>query len=398
MAIESTQTLTNSVRARYTSDYLDAAMLERLYDQLASPIPGIPPGDAIRSSSTGVYVPFLADMTPGVTAISETVDVTPQSLKDALTAIVWTSRGEALQCSEKLLISAYTDYGSKRYAKVGKNMMESVDLLAMEQAVSGQWVERAAARAALNAGTHDATDAIFGEAQADLLQQKVPGFTFDGGQVWSAIMHPYVFHDIREGGNVDSIGLYQDKGIHLNFELGQVGPFRMVVSPFAKVFYGAGLAAGTDFCTTLASAASPLDKVITLTTTTSLVGKWLNICDAVETGSTLYPKNERVKFVSATSAVCEIIGEGANGGLRFGHATTGTVSNADSAYTIVFGGPASLAKLYDPGTGPFGKTVGPNIRGTLEQWVDLAWKFYGGYGIIAENRLLRREVSVSFEA
>ena len=41
-------------------------------------------------------------------------------------------------------------------------------------------------------------------------------------------MDPYVFHDIREGGNVDSIGLYQDKGIHLNFELGQVGPFRLL--------------------------------------------------------------------------------------------------------------------------------------------------------------------------
>ena len=75
-----------------------------------------------------------------------------------------------------------------------------------------------------------------------------------------------------------------------------------------------------------------------MTTTTSLTGKWLNICDTVETGSTLYPKNERVKFVSADTATCIIIGEGANGGLRFDHATTGVVSNADSAYTIVFGG------------------------------------------------------------
>ena len=144
---------------------------------------------------------------------------------------------------------------------------------------------------------------------------------------------------------------------------------------------------------------SALDTTFAVTSSTNLsVGKWLNVCDTVETGSTVYPKNERVKFVSADSATITIIGEAGNAGFRFAHATGAIVSNADSAYTIVFGGPQSLVKLYDPGTGPFGMTVGPEWRGILKQFVDLGWKFYGGYGILAQNRLVRREVSVSFEA
>ena len=180
MAIQTTANLDASVRARYTSDYLDSAMVERLYDQFAFPVPGRPMSELIRGSA--VYLPFLSDMTPGVTAISQTADVTPQTLRDATTYITPTSRGEALQCSQQILIQAYTDYGAQRAAAVGKNMMESVDLLAMAQAVGGDWVERNSVRASLNASvTADhATDAIFGEMQSALLSQKVPGFQVAG--------------------------------------------------------------------------------------------------------------------------------------------------------------------------------------------------------------------------
>ena len=149
--------------------------------------------------------------------------------------------------------------------------MESVDLLAMQQAVTGGWVERLVARENLDAGesTHRASDAIFGNMQAALLSQKVPGFTGDGSSTeWGCIMHPFVFHDIRESGNVDAIGTYQQAGIHLNFELGKIGPFRLVVSPWAKTFYGAGIDCASTVDTTLAVAATALQKEITLTAST----------------------------------------------------------------------------------------------------------------------------------
>jgi hypothetical protein len=84
--------------------------------------------------------------------------------------------------------------------------------------------------------------------------------------------------------------------------------------------------------------------------------------------------------------------------LRFEHASAANVSNADNVYTIVFGGPASLAKIYQPSVGPFGTVVGPKMDGIVDQFVTLGWKFYGQYGIIAENRILRGEVSSSVQA
>ena len=400
MAIQTTTNLSSSVRARYTSDYLDAAMVERLYDQFAFAVPGRPMSELIRGSS--VYLPFLSDMTPGVDAISQVADVEPQTLRDATTSVTPTSRGEALQCSQQILIQAYTDYGAQRAAAVGKNMMESVDLLAMEQAVAGGWVERLVARNALDAGesTHRASDAIFGNMQAALLSQKVPGFKGDGASAeWGCIMHPFVFHDIRESGNVDSIGTYQQAGIHLNFELGKIGPFRLIVSPWAKTFYGAGIDCASTVATTLSAAAEALDKTIDLTASTRAdQGRWLNI-GVEETGSTIQPTNERVKFISADGAgEVTIVGEGANGGLRFDHDILAVVNNQDSVYTMSFGGPQSIVKVFAPDVGEYGELVGPNVRGTLEQFIDLGWKWWGGYGLVAENRIVRYECSVSYEA
>jgi len=374
----------------------------RLYDQIASPFPGKPMAEQIRGSS--VVIPFLSDMLPGETAISETADVTPQTLVDATASITPTSRGEALQCSELILIEAYTDYGKKQFERVGKNMMESVDLLAQEQAVTGNWVQRVAARASLDAGTttHYLNGDVFAEIQSKLISLKVPGFTgssIDQGQVWAAIIHPYSFHDLRLSDNILQIGQYQDSGIHLNFELGKIGPFRLVVSPFSKVFYGAGSANGTAVSTTLASAATALDTTITLSATTNVTaGQWLNIGTA-ESSTTLYPTNERVEIIAeTTSGVFTIVGEGYNGGLRFAHAAGTAVTNSDSVYAGVFGGPNSLAKLYAPDVGEYGQVVGPKKQGLLDQFVSLGWKFYGGYGRPVETWLLRGEFSTSFEA
>ena len=109
--------------------------------------------------------------------------------------------------------------------------------------------------------------------------------------------------------------------------------------------------------------------------------------------------NERVRYVSDTTKVMTFVGEGANGGFRFDHTGgTTTLTNADSAYSVVFGGPQSLVKVFSPSIGEFGQIVGPKRDGVLDQFYTLGWKFYGGYGRIRENGLLRGEFSVSAEA
>ena len=405
MTVQGTSNLTNSLRTQYVADYLDRIYGQRLYDQLASPIPGITPEQAIQGAT--VQVDYLSSMALGTAVISQTADMTPQILYDATASSSVTSRGEALQWSENLDIQVYTDYAMRRIAKLADNALESIEVLANAAATQGAFVERATARTSLDAGTasHRASDAFFRKMHGRMLSLKIPGFINDAGEanVWAAIMHPYTFHDISESGNVDSIGTYQDKGIHMNFELAQVGPFRLIVSPNAKTFFGAGVANASTFVTNMATATSPLNTAFTLNDTPTATTGCFNVpftIGTVETGDTHYPSNEQIMISSAvTDTVCDVfVGTGENGGLRFARAATDTITNDDSVYTIVLGGPQSLYKLYAPSVGEFGAVVGPKTSGLADQFSSVAWKFYGGYGRLTENLLLRGEFSTSYEA
>lgn len=384
MGIQTTSNLTNSLRAKYINDYMAGADQVRLYDQFASPPDGISMEDAIKSSA--VYIPVLGDMTPGTTAISETVDITPQTLLDTNVNVTWTSLSEGLMASEKLLIEAYTPYGAQMFTKLGQNQMESVDLQARNAACAGDWVERAAAaatRATLNGSTstHKMDDGDFLDMWALLQDRKVPGWWIDGNVNWICLTHPFVFADILEGGNIDTFKNYgTDSALVFNYEAGRmkVGPFRVISHADAKVFVGAGADRGTDtMSTTLSTASSALDLTITVASSAyASAGKFINVIDTVETGSTHVGTNERVKYSSVSSSVITFTGgRAANGGLRFGHAASIAVNNDYSVYTAIFGGPQSLVKLWAPSTGEYGEVVGPKKQGTADQWTTLAWKW-----------------------
>ena len=402
MAIQTTSNLSNSIRAQYVEVYQGAARVARLYDQLAMPVPGLSMEQATNGSS--VEVRYLSSMAPGTTTISQTADVVPQTLVDATGTVTPTSRWGALQWAEAVDIQAFTNYGEERFRKLGENQVETLEILARDAATQGSWVERYTTRDALDAGTpaHRASDSDFSLMQGLLASLKVEPFVNEDGsyQMWGAIMHPWVFHDIRESGNVDAIGTYQDMGIHLNYEIAQIGKFRLVESPFAKVFGGAGAdcTAGT-VATTLSSAAARLDTTIVTTANVAssiAYGKLWTI-GTEETTSTNYPDNERIKVHSATTYTLTISGEGENGGLKYAHAAGAAVRNADSVYTIIFGGPFSMAKVFVPEIGEFGQVVGPKEAGILEQFTHIGWKWYGGYTILVQRNILRKEVSVSYE-
>ena len=394
--------LSNSVRTQYQEVYLESAMAERLYDQIAQPFAN----NAEMSRGSSVQVEFLSDMEPGVTAISEVLDVAPQTLRDQTASLTPTSRGEVLQASELLLLQAFTDYGAARMRKIGKNAMESIDLLAQAAACQGTHIERAAARVNIDAGTtsHNADDAIFEKAWIRFLENMVPDFNEIlniGSRTYVAITTPSVYSDIIRTGNVQSVMNYQNADILFNHELGAIAAFRLVVSPWAKAFYGAGIDATTDVvATSLKAASNALTKTVTLSASTHLdtgLGFFWSI-GTEETGNTFYPKNERVKWVSTTTSIVTFVGKGSNSGLRFDKTTADVVRNADTVHTIIFGGPQSLAKVYSPAVGEFGQIVGPKRGGNLDQFESMGWKFYGGYGILSDNRVLRAEVSARAEA
>jgi hypothetical protein len=401
MTIQTTLNLPLSIRTKFMTDYLQAAMLARVYDQFASPI-GQDDVDNAARLATAVQVPFLSDMRPGVTPISQTQDITPQILLDAIATVTPTSRGEALQWSEALEMSVYTNYAAERAVKLGKNQMESVDLLAQAQATQGAVFNRATAtRVLLDAGTaaHRLDSIQMDVAHTQMVSLKVPAFTGNGMPQWVALMDAANFHDLRLSAPVLATAQNQRDKIIFNFELATVGPWKIIVSPWVKKFYGAGAANALPANTTMTAASLPLATTITVANAANAqAGRWLNIIDLPEPGNVHSPTNERVICTGVNGLVLTVVGEADNGGLRFAHPAGTVVTNADSVYPVVYGGPASLCKLYDNVTGEFGQVVGPQDDGILKQFRTIGWKFYGGYGRWVESWLLRSEHSTSVEA
>src|SRR3972149_461381 len=402
------QALSNSVRTQYVEDYLEGAQMVRFYDQLASPI-----GKNLEElqRGTSVQVEFLSEMRVATSAISEVVDITPQALRDATASLTPTSRADALQASELILIQAYTNYGAKMYSKVGRGMMEAVEVLARDAATQGSnfWrggTTKVAARSTLDAGTsgHRADDIMFNSIASRIETLKVPGysgFANGPGATWGAYTHPYVYGDIRQGGNVVSIAQYQKADIILNSELGALGKFRLVISPWAKVFGGAGAANAAAGETTLQTAVNALAASMNGAggTQHATFGQgWLSMNTTAESGNTHQPEAERVLYVGHTGSTVTILGEADNGGFRFPHAAGSRVTNDDTVYTIVFGGPESLAKIYATSVGEYGQIVGPRRDGLVDQFISLGYKWYGGFGILVQSRIMRAEVSSQGDA
>lgn len=396
--VQITSNLTNARFTKYLPDYIRAAMFNRVYDVLAK----VPDDNADLYRSSSIVLNFLSDLEPGTVEIPENTDVSPVSFRDATSTITPTSRYNAIEASEKLMNQAGTNYAQERFEALGKNAMESIDLLAQAAAVQGALRYAGAARTSLDAGTaaHLLAAGTFDKATADLQTFKVPGWEdpASGQPKWFAIMHPYAFADLRTSSPITTISQYQKASILLAHELGELGPFKIVVTPWAKTFWGGGAANASAIETTLNGAVNALAKTIVVAANTNIdVGDRVMI-GTHETGATHYSTNEIVTVTSVASTTIGVAGEGANGGLRFDHASGASVSNDDNVGTVVFGGPESLTKVYDPLVGEYGDVVGPKKQGLLDHLYTLGWKFYGTYDRPIENRILRYEVAFGRDA
>lgn len=394
-----TSNIDGSIRAQYKADFIEGAKQIRFYDQLASPVGA---NMAELSNGSSVTWNYLSGLNPSSQTISETTDIPSVLFTDATGSITKTSRANAVVCSEKLLNNAYTDYGSQWFKRLGENMIESVDALARDAALQGSWYSSSGvARSALDAGTatQRLTKARFGEASVMLSNMKVPQYMSGRGMRWMALFHPYALNDLMQDTVITAVGEYQDKGMILNWELGELNGFSLVVSPWAKIFYGAGADNGTAVGTTLNGAVSRLATTIVVAANTNIAAGQKLAIGTEETGSTThYADNEEVIVSGISGTTVTIIGSGENGGLRYDHASGVAVRNADHVVPVAFGCPESLVKVYDPEVGEYGELIQPYRDGSVRQFVKAGWKWYGNYGRMAENRILRLETSLSLQA
>jgi len=402
MTVTTTSLLDNSVRAQYHDKYIQGAKARRLYDLFAKDFPKEAGEDFL---GTSYVLPFLNDLAPAEGTISQTADITPVAMSDSSGSVTPTSVGNAIQFSELLKASTFTNFNSRiggYYEKVGNNLMESLELLAKKVALTGTWVNRAAARASLDAGSHLMTYALLQKDAMLMVNTKAP--MFDNGTIGQrpmAIANSMVSKDLIAGSSEPllSVAQYQDKSYLINGELGMLAGVRLVFSPWGHIFHGAGIANGTSVETTLNGAVVAGDTTCTLTAVGSLAAGMHLTVGTLEASSTLYPTTERVEVASVSGSVATIIGSGPNGGFRFAHADLSVADNSDDVATVLYGGPESLGKIYASSVhGPMGKIIDPDVTGLLDQFISMGFKFYGNYGIIAQNRLLRREVALGIDA
>lgn len=397
---QTTSNLSNARWAKYLPEYIRAAEFERVYDFFASDavVPDERMQDLYRSSS--VNLQFIGDMEPGTATIPESLDVPSAAVRDTTFQITPTSRYGLIEASEKLMNQAGTNYPTERYYILGKNHAETVDLVAKDKATQGGVVNRAAARTSLDAGTagHKLSRSSFMNVASDLMTKKVATFMNGGRAMWGAVLPPYALDDLLTSTGILETGEYQKASIVLSNELGELGRFKLFVTPWAKTFFGGGAANASAIETTLNGAVNALAKTIVVASAANIdVGDFVMI-GTHETGDTHYPTNERVQVVSVVSTTIGISGEGPNGGLRFDHASGDAVSNDDNVGTVVFGGTKSLAKIYDPITGEFGEVLPPEKIGALKHIYQLGWKWYGQYERWNESWLSRYEVAFGRDA
>lgn len=394
---QTTSNLTSTTHIEYVAKYTQSAMRKRLYDQLAKTIED----NATQHNASTLTTPYLSAMTINRTAISETIDLVPQALREGTTSLSPNMYGDVLQASQKAKIFSYANYRERMAPVVGENAMMVLEALAIDAALAGGNVRRAAARASIDAGTagHRASGDLFSWIASTFQYFNAPGWgAGDRPTSWAAITDPFVVRDIVITTPVLLAAQYNDTKVVLKDELGMIGAFRLVSSGQAKMFLDAGIDNSSAVNTTLSSAGKALDTTIVVAANTNIVvGQWLNIINTEETSNTFYPDNERVRVTAIASTTISISGQGDNGGLLYDHASGQRVANADSVHTILLGGPESLDKTWAPEIGEYGEMV-EEVGGALHQWTSVGWKWFGAYARKAEKVLYRAEVSVSEEA
>ncbi len=402
MTVETTSTLANITRSRFTTEFEIRVRRTIVYDQLATPWAS---DKAKLQRLTNANFVFLSEMEPATSALSEVTDVTPEVLEDATAQVTPTSRYGAIQASLQLMLTNYPGYGAERTKIVANNAAEGIDLLAQAAALQGGGVIRGAARASLDAGTsgHRLDESEVAKAELDLMAMQTPAFgnikggEGDGNGKWVMITPPEAYYDLLSGGNVVSIAQNIDGEMLLNRERGSIGNFKIVVPKWSKVFGAAGDDNGTTIATTLAAATLKLATTLEVASGASIaIGDRVTI-GTEETANTFQPSNERVTVTSISGTTVGIRGSASNGGMRVAHANGVAFRNADSVYPVAYGGPNSLVKMFAPDIGEFGKMV-MNNQGILDQWESLGWLFFGQYGLIAENRIVRGEYSSAADA
>ncbi len=394
----STTGMTAGNLTRYEAQYMDAALGERTYDQLAQPN-----NRTFEPNGSTIQRAWIADLVPRPTTAvgSETADFDPQTARDVSGSFTLDYIADGLKAHDLVRLKSSLS-PEKQFPKlIGKLAMETIDAKARREATEANLVlyggsTQVSARVTLDLGT---AAHCFG-ASNFTLARSILG-SLGNGDPLMVIIDNFQYADLiaASGSIVLARAEYADsEKVLYNYEFGQLMGVRIIVSPHAKTFYAAGAANVAPVATTLASAATAGATTISVTANTNMAaGMWLTIGTAqtaAESDATLI--TEAVKIASISTTTITITGGGPAGGLKYDHAISAAVSNADTAHCAVFGSKNSLTVAFQE-FGRYGKMVAPFEDGNAKQWTTWSFKYFGGYHTFDQSKLLRCETSASIQ-
>jgi len=272
MGIQQSGTPTNAILTRYEKKYRDGADYVRTYDQFA----GVHE-ETFEPKGTTVQVFAKNKLQPRPTADigSQTSDFEPQTWTDVVQTLTADYYADGVKIHQKAQLTNFSDAYANTSYLVGQNMMEVQDALARRSATQGTIVFYGGAATSRSGLTLSTATHHLRDVDIQKVKQFVAFWTINRfqGDTVAGIIDDWQYADLltQSGSQVLQAGAYTEKGLGefvLRWELGMLAGIRLVVSPYAKICYGAGAAAQTAISSvTLGAAALAGDRTVNLSGT-----------------------------------------------------------------------------------------------------------------------------------
>ena len=373
----------------------------RNYIYSQSPISYVPAGGVMSGGQgySSLRIPFYNRLLPANTTRSELTDISPVQLVDSQVTINPSLYGNSVQLSLKVQKESANDVFQIAAKLVAENAAESVDYVARTAAIGGRGFELA--NGTVRTGVSDPlTPGMLYNAAGYLASApKLDGGmnTQTVGQGLAAVMRNAVIADLAENSSIILLGQYRD-GSPETVLMGEVGAhmsgIRLIVSDYAKIFHGAGSSFGTaSSAETLANAVSAGASTIEVSSVLDGVASGYVCLGTIETTANGETVNVETIWVASSGVGIAISGGAPNGGLVYDHSSDAAVTAHRQVHAVVVMGAKALMKIHDAEIGANPQLLPPKVDGLLDQWDSAQWRWFGGYGIRAQNGLYRLEVA-----
>ena len=398
MAITGTGQLTQSLIEVMSGEFDMIVPKNYIYAQ--SPLTYVPDGGVLRRGAgySSLRINTYHRLLPANSTRSEITDIAPVQLRDSAVTISHSLYGNTVQLSLKLQETASRDVFQIASKILAENAGESVDFVARSVAIAGSAFElgNGSSRDAVNETGVLTPGMLYNAAGYLASAPKLDGGlnqpTIGGGL--AAIMRNAVIADLAENSSIILLGQYRDSAPETVL-MGEIGAHmsgvRLVVSDWAKIFQGAGSTkvASSDSLSNAVNAGAT--TIAVSTAISSGTGTYLTI-GTRETTVNGEQTNVETVYAAALSSAMAIAGGAPNGGLLFDHSSDSPVGAYNQVHAVVIFGAESIMKVFASDIGENPQLLPPKVDGSLDQWDMAEWRWYGGFGRRAENRLYRVEV------